>query len=163
VAKVPYGKPVKLLIEFQGFPDGRLVRFEIWRRKGQNEEKISEVYGVTKRGKGIGWWNPQFVEGKETLPLEEETSQRVEHEKYFFIAKIDDKEARSVDMVFTYPLDIYLEDMEGKPMDGVKCTVTFSDGSKKDGVFKKGRVRFEDAPAGEFTLELEGEEFVFKD
>jgi len=75
--KMPYGRPVKLLIDFQGFPDGRLMQFEIWRKKGGKEEKVSEVYGVTKGGKGIGQWipqPPQVKEHKEVLPLEEKIS-----------------------------------------------------------------------------------------
>lgn len=161
-AKVPYGRRVKLLIDFQGFRDGRLVQFEIWRRKGEKEEKVSEVYGVTRRGKGIGEWIPR-VERKEVLPLEEKVSQQVEEEKYYFIAKIDDKEAKSGDMVFTFPLDIYLKDTDGKPVDGAKCTITFADGSKKEGEFQNGHVEFEEAPSGKFELELEDHEFVFEE
>jgi len=160
--KLPYGKPVKLLIDFQGFPDGRLVLFEIWRQKGGKEEKISEVYGVTKGGKGIGEWTPR-IERKEALPLKEIISEQVEEEKYYFIAKIDDKEAKSGDMVFGYVLDIYLEDTYGKPIDGAKCSITFSDGSKKDEVFKNGHAKFEQAPPGKFKIELNGYKFVFED
>ena len=159
MTKLPYGKPVKLLIDFQGFPDGRLVLFEIWRRKGQKEEKISEVYGVTKGGKGIGRWIPK-IERKEHLPLEEKINQQVEEEKYYFIAKIDDKEIKSEDMIFAYPLDIYLEDEEGRPIDGADYTVTLSDGSKKEGVFKNGHAKFTDAPSGKFKIEFEEFDFV---
>ena len=158
--KVPYGRPVKLLVDYQGFPDGRLVQFEIWRRKGQKEEKVSEVYGVTKEGKGVGRWIPR-IERKEVLPLEEKISQLVEEEKYYFIAKIDNKEVKSGDIIFTYPLDIYLEDEDGDPLDGAKYTVTFSDGSKEKGVFENGHARFTDAPPGKFTIELEEYEFIF--
>jgi len=162
VTEMPYGRPVKLLIEFQGFRDGRLVQFEIWRRKGEKEEKVSEVYGVTKGGKGIGRWIPK-IERKEALPLEEKISQQVQEEKYFFIAKIDDQEAQSGDMIFTYPLEIYLVDEVGNPLDNVEFTITFSDGSKKEGVFKNGYARFEKVPPGKFELELENYEFVFED
>ena len=161
--KVPYGRPVKLLVDYQGFPDGRLVQFEIWRKKGGKEEKVSEVYGVTKGGKGIGWWNPQLEERKEILPVEESISQQVEEEKYYFIAKIDDHEAKSGDLVFTYLLDIYLENKEGKRLDNVRFTITFSDGSKKKGVFKNGHAKFEEVPPGKFKLELEEYEFIFED
>jgi hypothetical protein len=159
--KVPYGKPVKLLADYQGYPDGRLVQFKIWRKKGGEEKEISAVYGVTKGGKGIGRWIPQ-VERKEILPLEEKISQPVEEEKYYFIAKIDDKEVKSEDFVFTYSLEVYLEDEDGVPIDDIEFTVKFSDGSKEEGIFRDGRVRFEDAPPGKFTLELEYYEFVFK-
>jgi len=160
--KVPYGRPVKLLIDFQGFPDGRLVQFEIWRRKGQKEEKVSEVYGVTKGGKGIGQWTPQLQERKEALPIAKTATQQTQQEKYFFIAKIDDKEAKSPDMEFVYPLDIFLQDTSGKPIDGVECSITFSNGSKKKAVFKNGHIKFEDAPPGKFKIELEKFEFVFE-
>jgi len=162
--KVPYGRPVKLLIDFQGFPDGRLVQFEIWRRKGQKEEKVSEVYGVTKGGKGIGWWTPQppqVKERKEIMPLEKEIQESVEEEKHYFVAKIDDKQVKSGDLSFTYPLTIYLKDESDNPVDGAECTITFSDGSSKKGVFKNGYAKFEEAPPGKFKIKLEEYEFVF--
>ena len=160
--KLPYGKPVKLLIDFQGFPDGRLVLFEIWKSKGGKEEKVTEVYGVTKGGKGIGRWIP-LIERKEVLPLEEKINEQVEEEKHYFIAKIDDQEAKSGDVVFTYPLDIYLKDTDDKTVHGAKCTITFADGTKKEEEIKNGHAKFKDAPAGKYKLELEGYEFVFED
>ena len=78
-------------------------------KKGGNEEKVTKVYGVTKGGKGTGRWIP-LIERKEVLLLEEKISEQVEEEKYYFIAKIDDQEAKSGDIVFTYPLDIHLKD-----------------------------------------------------
>jgi hypothetical protein len=160
--KVPYGKPVKLLVDYQGYPDGRLVQFKIWRKKGGEEKEVSAVYGVTKGGKGIGWWIPP-IERKEVLPLEEEISQPLEEEKYYFIGKIDDKEVKSGDLIFTYPLEVYLEDTDGVPISDAEYTVTFSDGRKEKGMLKNGHIRFEDAPPGRFKLELEEYEFVFKD
>jgi hypothetical protein len=153
---------VKLLVDFQGFPDGRVVQFEIWRREGQKEEKIAEVLGVTKRGKGIGEWNPEFQEDKGVQTMAEKTSEKSRDDKYYFVAKIDDKQARSENIGFTYPLDIYLVDEEKKPLEGIVFTITFSDGSKRKGVFKNGHARFDDAPSGKFKLELEGCEFVFE-
>jgi hypothetical protein len=159
--KLPYGKPVKLLIDLQGFPDGRLVLFQIWRKKGGNEEKITEVYGVTKGGKGVGRWTP-MIERKEILRVQEKTSEQVEEEKYYFIAKIDDQEVKSGDMVLVYPLDIYLEDKNKKPLHGIKYKITFSDGSTNEGKFENGHAKFPDAPPGKFELEVDGYEFVYK-
>jgi len=161
--KLPYGKPVKLLIDYQGFSDGRLVLFEIWRKKGGKEDRVTEVYGGTKGGKGIGRWIP-LIERKEVLPLQEKISEQVEKEKYYFIAKIDDQEVKSGDMVFTYPLDISLKDTDKKVVHGAKCTITFvADGTKKEGEVRNGHVKFKDAPAGKFNIELKGYEFVFED
>ena len=159
--KLPYGKPVKLLVDFQGFPDGRLVLFEIYRKKGGNEEKATEVYGVTKGGKGVGRWVP-LVKRKAVAPLEEKTSEQAQEEKYYFIAKIDKQETKSGDMVFTYPISINLKDETGKPLDGAECTITFSDGSEEKGVFKNGQVKFQNAVSGKFKLKLEEYDFVFE-
>jgi hypothetical protein len=159
--KIPYGKPVKLLVDFQGFPDGRLVLFEIWRKKGGKEEKVTEVYGVTKGGKGVGRWVP-VIKRKEVALLEEKASEQAEEEKYYFIAKIDKQESKSRDTVFTFPIAIYLADEAGKPLDGAKCTITFSDGTEEKGVFKNGQVKFQNAVSGKFKLELEDYDFVFK-
>jgi hypothetical protein len=160
VTKAPYGKPVKLLVDYQGYPDGRLVQFEIWRKKGGEEKQVSSVYGVTKGGNGIGWWIP-CIERKEILPLEKTVDYQPQEEKYYFIAKIDDEEVKSGEMVFTYPLDVYIEDEDGVAIDELECTVTFSDGSKENAMFKNGHIKIKNAPAGKFQIELEYYEFVF--
>jgi hypothetical protein len=159
--KVPYGKPVKLLVDYQGYPDGRLVRFEIWRKKGGDEKEISNVYGVTKNGKGIGWWIP-LVDRKGVLSLKETINYQGEEEKFYFIGKIDGQEVKSGDLVFVYPLEVYLEDDEELPIESAECTVTFSDGSSDKKLLKGGRAEFEEAPVGKFEIEVEGYEFVFK-
>jgi hypothetical protein len=162
-SKIPYGTPVKLLADYQSYPNGRLVQFEIWRKKEGKEEKIADANGVTRDGQAIGKWTP-LNEREEVLPLQERINEPTakEEEKYYFIAKIDKQKAKSDDIMFTYPLDIYIEDENRKPLDGTRYTVTFlSDGSKKEGKFKSGHIKFEDAPSGKFKIELEDYEFVF--
>jgi hypothetical protein len=163
--KTPYGKPVKLLVDLQGFPDGRMLIYQIWRKKAGTEEKITEVFGVTKNGKGIGYWMPQppqIEERQELLSLEKEISQQPEAVKFYFIAKIDEEEVKSEDMVFTYSLDVYLECTNGKPIEGAKYKITFADGNSFQGVFRSGHAKFDDAPPGKFKVELEDYEFVFE-
>jgi len=151
---------VKLLVDLEGYQDGRLVQFEIWQRIGEAEEKLAEVNGVTKGGKGIGRWIPQ-VKRKEDLPLEEEINEEVKDESYYFIAKIDEQEVKSEDFVFTYALEIFLEDEWGEPIDGAEYTIKFSDGTEKKGSVKNGKVNFQNAPGGEFEIELKDYEFLF--
>jgi hypothetical protein len=110
--KYPSGKPVKLLADLQGFPDGRLMLFEIWRRSEGKEEKVGEVYGVTKHGKGVGTWYPAFEKPSGTKHLKKNAQETSEEEKFYFIAKIDDQEAKSGDIVFEYPLDSFLVDQQ---------------------------------------------------
>ena len=160
--KYPYGSPVKLLTELQGFPDGRLVQFEVWKKEGQKEEKIADVNGVTRNGKGIAIWTPSFKERKETLSLTKTETQQTQQVKYFFKARIDDKEIKSSDMEFLYSLAFHLQDARGKPINGVECSVTFSDGSKKKTIISNGQVKFDDVPPGKFKIELKGYEFVFE-
>jgi len=155
--KVPYGKPVKLLVDSQGYPDGRLVQFEIWRKRGSNEEKACEVYGVTKGGKAIGTWNPKFKKRANHRPLKKEKQVVNTEEKYFFIARIDDQEVKSSDIIFVYPLKIFLKDIDGNPLDGVKCKIKLSDGSTRQTIFNKGVVEIKDAPIGKFEVELDEE------
>jgi len=158
----PYGSPVKLLAELQGFPDGRLVLFEVWKKEGQKEEKIADVNGVTRNGKGIAIWTPSFKNRKETLSLTKTESQQTQQVKYFFKARIDDKEVKSSDMEFLYSIAFNLQDARGKPVNGVECTVTFSDGSKKKAIISNGQVKFGEVPAGKFKIELKGYEFVLE-
>jgi hypothetical protein len=162
VTKVKYGKPVPLLIDAKGFQDGRLVKFEIRKQKSGEEEKICDVNGVTRGEKGVGRWNPDFKVLADTKPLRKTTQVTNMDERFFFVARIDEKEVKSGEIVFTYPLRIFVKDTAGNPLDRVEYTIEFSDGSKKKGIIKKGLIEFEDAPSGKFELELE-EEYEFAD
>jgi hypothetical protein len=89
-----------------------------------------------------------------------------QNEQYNFTATIDkntptEKTVQGTPIEFTYPLEIYLEDENGVPIDEADCTVTFSDGSKQKGTLRKGRAKFTDAPSGKFSLEIENYEFIF--
>jgi hypothetical protein len=159
--KQPYGKPVKLQVDLQGFPDGRVMLFEIWRKEGPKEEKIAEVSGVTRGGKGLGEWAPQSKGGNDILPLVQKVQRSTSAETYYFIGKIDDQQAKSKDFEFTYVLDVYVVDTEEKPIDDVEFTITLSDGTKKKGTMKNGRAKIEDATFGKFQIELDGYDFVF--
>jgi hypothetical protein len=153
VTKLPYGRPVKVLVDLQGFPDGRLVRFEVWRKKVQGEEKAAELYGSTNAGKAVAFWNPDF--GERAVKLQETPTFEKVDEKYYFVAKVDDKEKKSQDFELTFPLILHFEDEE-ESLDDVKFTITFSDGSKRNGKFSKGIAEFSDAPLGEFKIEIKG-------
>lgn len=155
-----YGKPLKLLVDAKGFKDGRLVLFEIWKQSGQNKSKIAEVNGVVKREKGIGEWVPSF-KPEPTSPLEQNINQQSQKEQHSFTAKIEDKSVQGGPIDLTYCVELYIVDTNEKPLDDVKITITLSDGAKKQDVVKNGRVRFDDVPAGKFTTELEGYDFVF--
>jgi|APFre7841882654_1041346.scaffolds.fasta_scaffold03530_6 hypothetical protein len=155
-----FGKPVRLLVDAKGFPDGRLVVFEIWKQSGSSKDKIAEVNGVVKREKGIGEWEPPFKR-EPSLPHEQKISQQSKKDQYSFTAKIDDKTTQGGPIEFTYFVELFIVDTNGNPLNEVKITITFSDGTKKQDVLKNGRVRFDDVPQGKFTTELEGYDFVF--
>lgn len=152
--KVPYGKPVKLLVDIQGFPDGRLVQYKILRKTDSGEEEVAHLNGVTRGKKALALWQPNFFEGT-TFELDDKPSTAVISEKYYFIAKIDDKEVKSTDMEFTFPLTIFLRE-DNEPIDGIKCTLTFSDGTKKEANLSKGFARFDGVPLGKFSVDVEG-------
>ncbi len=163
--KVKYGKPVPLLVDAKGFPDGRAVLFEIWKETGGNKDKIDEINGAVRREKGIGQWEPKF-KCEPKVPLKDKITPPPQKEQYSFTAIIDkgetnEKKTQGTPIEFTFPLEIFVQDTSGQPLNDVKFTVTLSDGNKKNDVVRNGRIKIEDAPAGKFTLELEGYDFVF--
>ena len=166
VTKAKFGKPVPLLVDAKGFQDGRAVLFEIWKETGGKKDKIDEINGAVRREKGMGQWEPKFKR-EQNLPLKDKLSQQPQKEQYSFTATVDkgetnEKKTQGTPIEFTFPLELFVEDVKNKPLNDVKFTVTFSDGTKKDGVLKNGCAKLEDAPAGKFTVELEGFDFVFK-
>ena len=163
--KVKYGKPATLLVDAKGFPDGRLVQFEIEKQTGQKKEKITEVNGVVRREKGVGQWEPPFKRAA-FLPLKEKLSQQPTKEQYSFTAIIDkgekdEKKTQGTPIEFSFPIDVYLKDQSGNPIDGVECTIIFSDGTNKKGTFRNGHAKFDEAPPGKFEIKLEDFEFMF--
>jgi hypothetical protein len=166
VTKAKFGKPVPLMVDAKGFPDGRAVLFEIWKETGGNKDKIDEINGVVRREKGIGQWEPNFKR-EPTVPLKDKISPQPQKEQYSFIALMDkgeanEKKTQGTPIEFTFPLEIQVEDVNGKPINDVKFTITFSDGSSIDSVLKNGYAKIDDAPAGKFSVKLEGYDFVFK-
>lgn len=156
VKQLSYGKPVPLLAEFSGFPDGRCVQFEIWKKRDQGgDEEVTELYGATKGGKARAEWQPGY--GQVGIILKDtDTGQQIQ-ETYHFIAKIDDQEVRGEDFAFTGNLNVYLLEKKGKrsqPLDNVQYTIKFSDGSKKTGKFSKGFAIFRDVPLGKFKIKV---------
>jgi len=151
--KLPYG-PVRLAVDAVGFQDGRLVQFEIWMRKGGEEKLIDQVNGVVRGGRGEATWIPPQEEYKIKLSRGDSTSEEEEEiEEYYFKAKIDDLEVESPPLVFTYPLEIYIEDKDGKPIDGVKYMVTLQDGSEIRGVLQNGYARIGNVPRGSLKFD----------
>jgi hypothetical protein len=158
----PYGKPVKLLVDLQGYPDGRLIYFEIWQKENGSENKISDVFGVTRDNKGIGFWTPdtsQESPRKEEKILQKNVSHTTTKCSFYFICKIDDKEIKSEEFTFSYKLNIFLTDEAQTPIDGAKYTIKLSDKKEITGTVKNGHIIVEQAPAGKFTLSLKNYEF----
>jgi hypothetical protein len=159
----PFGKPVKLLVDMQGYQDGRVIQFEIFRKKTGGEEKIAEVFGSVKNDKGVGYWSiggQELNARADSLQLKQQIIDSSAEEKFYFKAKIEDKEVESESFVFSYNLQLYLKDEQDKPLDGVKCKITFSNGQSEEALLKKGLASFSAAPPGKFKIELDGYEFV---
>jgi hypothetical protein len=164
VTKAKFGKPVPLLVEAKGFPDGRAVIFEIWKEVGGKKDKIDEIFGSVRREKGIGQWEPK-IKREATLSLSDKVASQPEKEKYGFIAFINkgednEKKVQGSQIEFTYRLALQLFDVAGKPIDEAKFTITFSDKNKKNGVLKNGLALIDNVPGGVFIVELE--EYDFK-
>lgn len=132
------------------------MKFEVYRKKAQGEEKIEELNGATRGGKAYVFWNPDFEEYVVTLKENASDVKPVEDVKYYFKAKLDDKEVKSTDIDFTCDLDIFLEDADGNPLDGLECKMTLSDGSIRQGKFVKGFLELKEVPRGKFKIEIDG-------
>ncbi|MEM3403984.1 MAG: hypothetical protein QXJ17_05585 [Nitrososphaeria archaeon] len=157
--KLPYG-PVKLSVDAIGFEDGRIVQFEIYRKKGGKEELVSQVNGAVVDQKAEAKWVPEAEERRITLGGDStEAGDVPEDEEYYFKARIDELEVSSEKFEFTYPLEIYLKDDRGRPLDGLKFEIEFSDGSKREGVIKDGYAKVKDAPKGRFKVKVKGYKF----
>ena len=154
--KVPHGKPVKLLVDYQGYPDGRAVKFEVFQKKTQGEEKVAELFGATRGGKACVFWHPNLSEYKVTLKENAGDVKQVDDVKYYFTAKLDGNEVKSTDIEFTCDLDIFLEDADGNPLDNLDCKITLSDGSSRQEKFLKGFLELKEIPRGKFKIEIDG-------
>jgi len=154
--KLPYG-PVKLSVDAIGFEDGRLVQFEIYRKKGEKEELVDQVNGAVVGQKAEAKWIPKAEERRITLVGDSaEAGEVPEDEEYYFKAKVDDFEVVSERFEFAYPLEIYLKDEGGRPLNDLKFEIEFSDGNKREGIIKDGYVKVKDAPKGRFKVKIEG-------
>ena len=152
--KFAYGKILPLLVDVSGFPDGRLIQFEIWMKKGQEERQVDLVNGVVRGGKGRAKWTPP--QGHHSISL---TKGNVEGdreaEEYYFKAKIDELEIKSENFQIMRPLELRVGGRDGRSIDGADYEITFSDGSKNQGRVEGGLIKVEDAPPGKFDVKIE--------
>ncbi|MEM2153845.1 MAG: hypothetical protein QXY76_02955 [Nitrososphaeria archaeon] len=154
-SKIPLG-PVKLFVDTRGFEDGRLVQFEIWTKKGGEERIVDQVNGTVRSGKGEAIWTPRASEKRDTLKKTEPTEEESGQEEYYFKARIGDLEVKSDPWTFLYPLEIYVKDENGIPLDGVEFEIEFSDESREKGTITQGYAKFRGAPKGMFKLKIKG-------
>jgi uncharacterized Zn-binding protein involved in type VI secretion len=158
--KVRIGDEVKLIANVKDFEDGTPVKFFVWERKGLEDTFMAEIDGKIRGNKGEATWK-HSVEKRETK-LKEEVEEPEEEPEYYFVVNVEEEVKRSGVLLFTYLLNIYLEDENENPLDDVEYTITFSDGSKRTGKFKGGRATIEDAPHGRFIVEVEGYNFIIE-
>lgn len=159
-SKVKIGDEVKMIANVRDFEDGTPAKFLVWERKGSQDTIMKEIEGEVRGNKAEKTWKHEFKDGEEEL--REKVEEEEEEPEYYFVVDVEGEEERSEALKFTYPLDIYLEDEVGNPLDDVEYKITLSDGTEKKGKFKDGHAKIEDAPYGRFVVEVEGYEFVFE-
>lgn len=150
---------VKLIVNVKDFEDGTPARFLIWEKKGSQETILAQMDGEIRSNKTEITWKPSLEDHEEKL---KEKVEQEEEPEYYFVVDIEGEEKKSGPLKFTYPLDIYLEDEDENPLDGVGYAITLSDGTKKKGKFQKGHAKIDDAPPGRFTVEVEGYDFILE-
>lgn len=153
------GESVKMIVSTKDFDNGTPANFIIWEKDvdGQDIFKYEVKEEVNANKVEASWvYSPE--------ELKEDLKQRIEEEKgepeYYFSVDIEGEEARSGILTLAYPLDIYLEDENGSPLDGTNYEITFQDGTVKKGKFQKGHAKVDDAPYGNFTLTIDGYEII---
>jgi uncharacterized Zn-binding protein involved in type VI secretion len=155
--KVRIGDEAKLIVKLKDFEDGTPATFLVWERKGSQDTLLAQINGEIQGNKIEVKWKHSLEDSEEKLEKEVEEEKPPE---YYFAVEVEGEEKASGALEFTYPIDIYLEDENGNPLDNVKYVVTLSDGTKKKGKFKGGHAKIEDAPYGKFGLEVEGYELA---
>jgi uncharacterized Zn-binding protein involved in type VI secretion len=158
--KARCGDKVKMIVDVDGFEDGTPAKFVIWEEDvDERNDFINQIDGKVQGKQVEATWEYSPTELEEDL--KEEMEEEEGEPEYFFAVDIEGEEARSGILTFTYPLEIYLEDENKKPLDGVEYVVTFSNGTQKKGKFKKGYAKVEDAPYGKCAIEVEDYDFFF--
>ena len=155
--KVRIDDEVKLIVESKDFEDETPAAFLVWERKGSQNTLLAQMNGEIHGNKVEAKWKHSLKDSEEQL---EKEVKEEEPPEYYFAVDVEGEEKASQPLEFTYPIDIYLENETGNPLDNAKYVVTLSDGTKKKGKFKGGHAKVEDAPYGEFSLEVEGYELA---
>jgi uncharacterized Zn-binding protein involved in type VI secretion len=151
--KATIGNTIKLNTDVKEFEDGTPVTFLIWKNENGEDKYITEIETTVQGSKAEISWKDCFE--KESIELNKENLEG-EAPQYFFVLKIEGEERKSQAFNFTYPIDIYLEDDIGNPLDNIDYTIKLSDGTQKKGKFNKGHAKVDDAPGGKFEIEIDG-------
>jgi len=152
------GDKVKMIVDVKDFEDGTPATFTVWEQDVDGENDfMAQIESKVDGNKVEATW--VFSPEEMQLVLEEKAKDIQGEPEFFFSVEIEQEEARSEILTFTYPLDIYLEDKKGNPIDDVNYVITLSDGTQKKGKFSKGHAKIDDAPYGKFTLDVDGYDF----
>lgn len=149
------GDKIMMLVDTKDFEDGTPADFIIWQKDVDTQDIFkSEIMQTVKAGKVEAFWiySPEELKGDFQQHVEEEKGEP----EYYFSVDIEGEEARSKILTLTYPMDIYMVDENGEPLDGIDFEIKFQDGASKKGQFKNGHAKLDDAPYGTFTLSIDG-------
>jgi len=151
------GEEIKMMVDTQDFEDGTPAKFTIWEEDidGENDF-ITQIDGEVKGNKVEAYWVYSTEQVNEDLKREVEEGEG--EPSYFFSVEIEGDEARSKILNYMTTIDLYFEDEDGNPLDDVDYVITLSDGTKKQGKFKAGHAKIDDASFGKFKIEVEGYE-----
>jgi hypothetical protein len=127
-------------------------------------DEVVKIPTVIKNNKVELTWNFLFQDDTDDIPTEGELQKygkSYNSPEYFFVVMVDripvGKNQESGILNFLDFIEFIVADSSGTPITDKPFTITFADGSKRDGTLdSKGCARFDDIPAGPYIIDVEG-------
>jgi uncharacterized Zn-binding protein involved in type VI secretion len=151
------GEQVKMKADIDGFKDGTMATFEIYKRDLKGADVVVETIAAeVKGGKVEDEWEYVIQNEKNNIATQGEIQQKYSIPEYYFDVIVAKSKARSNLLMYKDWIDLKLKDDEGNAIGDIKYKVFLPNGEMREGTLDgQGYAKVEDIPPGKFQVKFD--------
>lgn len=149
-AEARRGDVLTLSADVKGAPDGTEAQITLFEHDADGaHDRVTRFSALVEGERVEAEWEYEYHADTDDIPRDEEVEQGYTPPEYFFRVEVAGVTEKSDLLTFKDWVEIVLETPGGEPIGGEQYTVTFPDGTVREGTLDAdGRARLEDVPPG---------------
>lgn len=156
------GDVLKLTADVLNVYEGTEAEIQIWEHDADGAHDLITKFPAEVKNKKIeAEWEYQYYEDTDDIPTDKETEKGYNPPEYFFRVIVAGVSADSSLLEFKDWIEIYLQDINGNPLENAEYTVSLPDGTeKKAKLDSKGYAKIENVPPGKYMIKLTESNYI---